>query len=415
MKTPLLGILAWVMFLGMGCDTPSPTTHRSAETHQDHEGHDSHGDEEPHDHGEHAPEPSHDDDHSDGEGSREVVHLSTEALSRTDIRLDQVKRGTLAGGIELPAEIELNPDRVAHISPLIEGQLLSVHAALGERVEARAKLAKLRSVELGQARSELRRSQSMRTLASQNLERQKKLRKEGISSERSLLEAQQTYEQANAEYNAAVSRLRVFGLSGGRGSNMTLESPISGVIVQRHATRGESVSPKDTLFVVADLSRVWVMGRAYEQQVSKVAPGMRATLTLSAYPSRTWTGKVDFVGATLDDETRTLPIRVELDNPDGTLRPGLFGSLRLVSGGDQDAVVIVPRAAIQTLENKTVVFVPGKERGSFSARPVTLGRESAGSVEIVQGVSPKERVVVEGAFVLKSELMRGELGHGHAH
>jgi cobalt-zinc-cadmium efflux system membrane fusion protein len=343
------------------------------------------------------------------------VHLSAEALSRADIRLGRVERGTLGGGVELPAEIELNPDRVAHISPLIEGQLLSVHATLGARVESKATLAKLRSVELGQARAELRRARSMRTLASQNLERQRKLREEGISSERSLLEAQQTYEQANAEYNAAESRLRVFGMRGGRGPDMTLESPISGVVVQRHATRGENVSPEDTLFVVADLSTVWVMGRAYEQQVSRVAPGMRATLTLSAYPTRTWTGTVDFVGATLDDETRTLPVRVELDNPDGTLRPGLFGALSLAPGRDEDAVVIVPRASIQTLENRAAVFVPGEERGSFAVRHVTPGREGAGFVEIVQGLRPGDSVVVEGAFVLKSELMRGELGHGHAH
>ena len=116
MKTPLLGILAWAMFLGIGCDAPSRTNHREAETHLDHDGHDPHEDKSSHEHGEHDPEPSHD-DHSDEAGSQKVVHLSTEALARTDIRLGQVKRGTLTGGIELPAELKLNPDRVAHISP----------------------------------------------------------------------------------------------------------------------------------------------------------------------------------------------------------------------------------------------------------------------------------------------------------
>jgi cobalt-zinc-cadmium efflux system membrane fusion protein len=321
----------------------------------------------------------------------------------------------LADGIELPAEVELNPDRVAHISPLIEGQLLSVHATLGERVEADTKLARVRSVELGQARAELSRTSSMRTLAKQNLERQRKLRQEGISAKRNLLESEQTYAQADAEYNAAVSRLRVFGLKGGRGPDMSLESPIAGVIVQRHATRGENVSPQDTLFVVADLSKVWVMGRAYEQQVSKIAAGMDATLTLSAYPSRTWTGTVDFVGATLDDQTRTLPVRVELDNPDGVLRPGLFGSLRLSDQTASGSSVVVPGTAIQTLEGQTVVFVPGNEARSFAAHPVTLGRESSGLVEVLEGLEPGDEIVVEGAFILKSELMRGELGHGHAH
>jgi cobalt-zinc-cadmium efflux system membrane fusion protein len=160
---------------------------------------------------------------------------------------------------------------------------------------------------------------------------------------------------------------------------------------------------------------VWVIGRVYEQQVAQVAPGMNATLTLNAYPGRTWTGTVDFVGATLDESTRTLPIRVELDNPDGLLRPGLFGSLRLASGQPTSTSVVVPLSAVQTVDNRTVVFVPGHEDGEFAAHPVTTGRENPRQVEVLEGLEPGARIVVEGAFILKSELMRGELGHGHAH
>jgi len=286
---------------------------------------------------------------------------------------------------------------------------------LGDRVEAETHLARLRSVELGQARAELSRTTSLRDVAEQNRDRQRRLREEGISSERSLLEAELAYEQADAERDAARSRLRVFGLRGGSGPDMTLESPIAGVVVERHATRGENVSPDDTLFIVADLSRVWVIGRVYEQQVAQVAPGMNATLTLNAYPGRTWTGTVDFVGATLDESTRTLPIRVEIDNPDGLLRPGLFGSLRLASGQPTSTSVVVPLSAVQTLDNRTVVFVPGDEDGEFAAHPVTTGRENTRQVEVLAGLEPGVRIVVEGAFILKSELMRGELGHGHAH
>lgn len=145
---------------------------------------------------------------------------------------------------------------------------------------------------------------------------------------------------------------------------------------------------------------------------------MNATLTLNAYPGRTWTGTVDFMGTMLDEATRTLPIRVEFDNPDGLLRPGLFGSLRLssnLSNQPTSTSALVPLSAIQTMDDLTVVFVPGHEDGEFAAHPVTTGRENARQVEILKGLKPGTQIVVEGTFILKSELMRGELGHGHAH
>lgn len=423
MKRTMLLVLTCVLAMGPGCKDSDGHDHEG-ESHEEHAGHDDHAGDE-HGHEEHAGEDEGHDDHGHGEerhddhghddGEEQVVRISPEVLSRNGIRLGTAEAGVLAGAFEVPAEVQLNPDRVAHISPLVEGQLLSVDVTLGDRVEAETQLARLRSVELGQARAELSRTTSLRDVAEQNRDRQRRLREEGISSERSLLEAELAYEQADAERDAARSRLRVFGLRGGSGPDMTLESPIAGVVVERHATRGENVSPDDTLFIVADLSRVWVIGRVYEQQVAQVAPGMNATLTLNAYPGRTWTGTVDFVGATLDESTRTLPIRVEIDNPDGLLRPGLFGSLRLASGQPTSTSVVVPLSAVQTVDNRTVVFVPGHEDGEFAAHPVTTGRENTRQVEVLEGLEPGARIVVEGAFILKSELMRGELGHGHAH
>lgn len=369
----------------------------------DHEGHD-HGPEK----GQHKGE-----EHKEGEDG--MVKISSQAISRSGLRVATVVEGSLKGSVEVAAEVQLNPDSVAHISPLVEGQLVDVKVTLGDKVEVDQELTTLRSVTLGQARADMSRAMALRNVARQNLDRQKQLRAEGISSERSLLEARFAFEEATAEQSAAMSRLRVFGVRGGSGPGLSLTSPISGLVLERHATRGESVSPQDTLFVLGDLSRVWVIGRVYEKQIAKVAVGMQATLTLVAYPSRTWTGTVDFVASALDEETRTLPVRVEIDNPDGTLRPGLFGTLRLATSEDSGKVALVPLTAIQTMENRPVVFVPGHEEGEFEMLPVTTGRASNGQIEILEGLSPGSGVVVEGGFVLKSELMRGQLGHGHAH
>ncbi len=375
--------------------------------HDDHD-HDEHDDHDDHGEGEHR-----EGEHGDGEHVDEVV-LDPDALEHNGIRIGTVQARAMGDAFDTPAEVHLDPDRVAHISPLVEGQLTRVDATLGDRVAAGAPLAELRSVALGQARAELERADAMRDVARTTLERQERLRAEGISSERALIEAQLALDQAEAEHDAARSRLRVLGAGDRGGAELELVSPIDGVVIERHATRGETVSPADTLFVIADLTRVQIVARVYEQDVGRVAVGMPASLSLRAYPGESFEGTVSFVAAAIDPATRALPVRVDLDNADGRLRPGMFGTLAL-SAPDGATVPVVPLGAVQQFEGASVVFVPGDEPGAFVPHAITTSRTAGGVVEVVDGLSPGDTIVVDGAFVLRSELTRDQLGHGHAH
>ena len=359
----------------------------------------------------------HDGKDHDGEGhDDDIVRLSATAVERAGIRVEPATRAVIGTTIDVPAEVQLNPDRVAHVTPLTSGQLREVRVTLGDQVTRGQPLAVLRSVELGRARAEYRRARAMLEVAESNFERQKRLRDEGIASQRAYLEALFRRSEARAERDAALARLQVFGVRGGTGPDMPLEAPIDGTIIERHATRGENVGPDDTVFVVADTRVVWVLGRVYERHVPQVAVGMDATLALRAFPGRTWSGKVTYVASTLDEKTRTLPVRVEIDNRDGTLRPGLFGTLHLHRAEEgEEPTAAVPEPAVQTIRDETVVFVPGDEPGTFRAVPVTTGRRAGGRVAILEGLAPGTPVVVAGAFVLKSQLVRDELGEGHAH
>lgn len=390
-----------------GSSKPDAAHGESKQTqHEEHEGHDAH---EAHDEAE-----EHHDEQGD-QGAEGTVRLSAVALKKSGVIVGKAGEGVLQDALDVPAEVQLPPDQVAHVSPLVDGQLLDVRVALGAQVKPGQALATLRSVALGRARAELTRMTSLRDVAKQNLERQEKLRAEGISSERSYLEAKSTYDQANAERGAALSGLSVFGANGGSGPDMTLVSPIEGTVVERHATQGENVSPGDALFVVANTSKVWVIGQAYERQLARVVPDMKATVTLTAFPSKSWEGKVDYIGATLSEGTRTLPVRVEIDNKEGFLRPGLFGSLQLFPGDMTGSGVLIPLTAVQELNGAAIVFVPEDEEGTFSMQAVTLGRENKVQVEVLSGLKAGSAVVVEGGFILKSELIRGQLGHGHDH
>lgn len=342
--------------------------------------------------------------------------LSPEAIARSGIRLEKVREGRAGESIEVPAEVQLNPDRVAHVSPLMTGQLQSISVALGDRVEAGQELAVLRSVELGHTRASLKRADAMLDIADQHLKRQETLRKEGINAQRDVLNARQAQAQARADRDMARSHLQVFGVRGGRGADMTLTSPLGGIVVKRHATRGEHVNADDTLFVIADINKVWVVGHIYEQDISSIHEGMPATLSLSAYPGQRWSGKIDYVSKVLDDHTRSLPIRVELDNSTQSLRPGLFGTLTFSTTGTPDkSPIVVPANAIQRINDQPVVFVQGALAGEYLARAVAVGQTRDGNVDVIDGLSIHERVVVDGAFVLKSEIMRHALGEGCAH
>lgn len=345
-------------------------------------------------------------------GPQTRVQLTQTAIETSGIRVQPVTWGTTHATLDVPCEVQFEPDMLAHINTLVDGQIVGVNVTVGDVVEVDDELATFRSVDLGQARADLIRATAIRDAAEENLERQEQLRDEGINSERSLLEAELAYEQADAERDAARSRLRVFGVSGGSGPDMTLESPVAGVIVERHATFGENVSPEDTLFVIADPSVVWVIGSLYESHVALVTPGMSAILTVNAHPGRQWSGVVDYVAVSMDETSRTLPIRIPISNEDGALRPGMFGTLTLGARADGPAAITVPLGAVQTLDNRDVIFVTGEEEGTFEARAVVLGQDLDGYVSVVEGLSSEDMVVVEGGFILKSELVRGQLAHG---
>lgn len=366
-----------------------------------------------------------------------VVILSAKAVERSGIELSKVEPGVLSEVIEAPAEIHFIPSKTAHITPLVSGNISDVHVKRGQKVKAGEVLAELSSMDLGEARARLTKAKAEVEVASSNAERQKQLAEEGIAAKRRQLEAEGTLRQAKAEYSAAQAYLSVFRTSGGAGAHMPLKSPIDGVVTAVHAVQGENVAADTKLFVVTDTSHVWAVGQVSEQDVAKVEVGLPAELELRAYRGKRWSGKVGFVPCELEESSRSLKIRVELENSSGKLRRGLFGTLFVKAGlgdeaptSDLDAgtsvdggssadggtlpasstVVSVPLGAVQKVGDRRVVFVEGDEENSFRAQSVKTGREADGRIEITEGLSRDARVVTKGAFTLKSQLLRSELG-----
>lgn len=352
---------------------------------------------------------------SEGEGHARSVQLSPAAMKRQQIRTGEVKKAALTGGVEAPAELTLPPDRLAHVTPIVTGQLARVPASIGDRVQAGDVLAVMQSVELGETRSALDQARAEVEVAQANFDRQKELREENIGAGRDYQQAKADLAQAEARMAAVRRRLSVYG-RGGRGASTPIRAPIDGVVLERHATVGEVAHPEDRLFVIGDPREVWVLGQVYPQDVERVREGARATLRLRAVAGRTWEGTLAYVAPALDPHTRTMTVRMVLDNPDGALRPGLFGTLSIApADGSAEPVPVVERGAVVGQGGRDVVFVPTGAKGAFAAREVTLGAHDDTRVEVRKGLEEGDRYVTDGAFVLKSELEEGALGEGHAH
>ncbi len=367
-------------------------------------GHDEHGDHE-----------DSSEEHAEGGHAEGVVKIDPAAVKRMGIEVATVEASAAVGGIAVPAEIQAESDRVAHISSVVSGQLASVTASVGDHVEPKQVLAKVRSIELGQARAQADRARANLQAAKADFARQEDLRKEGIGAQKKLVAARAELARAHAEVSAANRALEVYG-RGGSGSEVAIRSPIAGQIVERHASLGEVVEPSQVLFQVTDIKSVWAVGRVYQQNAGQVEVGAAASLTLQAHPGRSWQGTLDYVAPTLDEQTRTLAVRMVLDNPEGVLRPGLFGEISIAKDSGQAKTAPFIRAdALQKVGNDLVVFVPEPEIGSFHAVPVSVGQRSQGRVQVISGLKVGDKYVSAGAFVLKSERLRGELGEGHAH
>jgi cobalt-zinc-cadmium efflux system membrane fusion protein len=370
-------------------------------------------------HGEHE-QHAEPDEHGEPEGLPDKVELSPEAIKKAGVEVAVVEAGSLRDNVQTTAAVKHDVNRVAHIAPMVEGQISSIRAQLGDTVEAGQTLAVMRSIALGDARSAINEAEAGVEVARQNFERQKKLVDKGIAAERSFVEAQGALKQAEARFDAAKSRLRALGVAGGSGPTYPLKSHIDGTIIEQHASVGETKGPQDELFVVADQSQVWIIGQVPEQSAHAVKQGMDAVVTLDAYPERSWKGTVDWIASTIDPKSRLLPIRVELANPDDKLKPGMFGTIHLSASDGTRRVAVVSVDAVQQLDGQSVVFVPvvsesGEHEGEFRAEAVELGAESGGQVEVVSGLKPGAKVVTSGAFDLKAAMTAAGRSAAHHH
>ena len=357
------------------------------------------------------------DDHS-------VVELRSEAVEAARISVAPATEGRLSPTLTLPGRIALDPRREALVSAWMAGQVDAISVRPGDDVRRGGLLGTVQSPELGEAIAAYRAARARDDAADARLERLQRLEAQGVSSRSQVLEAEASHSEAEGALEAAEERLRILGVDPSIGdphkgehyvSHVPLRSPIAGKVLRANAAVGRNVNPGETLFHVGDLSRVWLLVDVYERDLGRVRQDQPVSFTVAAWAGETFQGTVEQVGDWVEPEARTVEVRVVVDNPDGRLKPNMFASATLsIEAEGTESGVALPAGAITELEGRPVVFVQTGE-GRFEARPVIVTDRSATEALVTSGVAPGDPVVIDGAFALKSELEKSELGEGHAH
>lgn len=349
------------------------------------------------------------------------IKMTVEVQKQNGVVVAVAKKQPIAGMISATGKVEANADRIAHVSPRISGKIVAVKASLGDSVASGQSLATLDSIELGEALNRYQQSKTKLALAQSNMDRIKALVEKKIAARKDIFQAETDYKTAQTELHTDEERLSLYGISasdlkgdGHKKPRLPVRSPIGGIITEKHAIVGELADPSKSLYTVADLSSVWVLVDIHEKDLAKVRRGQPAIVSVGAYPDQKLKGRITYIADLVDETTRTVKARIEVPNPGRKLKPEMFATVQLALSADAPPVLAVPEDAVQDLDGKKVVFVAENET-EFAARQVQAGRVSGGMVEIVFGLKDGERYAIKGAFILKSELKKGEVVDEHGH
>lgn len=380
---------------------------------------DEHGKGEAHvDHDDHAGEGSgsaqHHDEHDEKPGDPQTVRIAPEMIR--DLRVTTAKAEARAAGerVSVLAELRVNQDAYAEVASPSQARVVRVLVKAGDEVKANQPLVELTSGDMSKARAEVSAADARVALAKKNLERKKGLLAERLIPEREVIDAQNAVAEAEAARTVAAGAIRQFAGAEG-GSGLMLRAPVAGTVIDRDVVVGQLADPSKTLFRIGDLSKLWLVAHVFERDAVRVQIGTTGTASFAALPGKTVEGKIVWIGREVETTSRTVPVRLEVENPDALLRPGMSATVSIPVGETSGQVVAVPIAAVQRVGDKWSVFTP-KGPGEFEAVPVGRGRDLGGEVEILSGLTPGAEVVVDGAFLLKAEFdkARGE-GGGHDH
>lgn len=338
--------------------------------------------------------------------SPKLQQLRVESVSVRDMAVDEVIA---------PGKIDVNPNRVSRVTIPVTGKIVSVLVRIGDAVRQGQTVVLLESSEADaaisgalQADATLTQARAALIKAQSDYERAKDLfagdagpKKDVLTSEAALAQAKAALEQAEAARSQASARLELLGLKGQAfRQKIEIRAPVAGKVLEMSVVPGEYRNDTSSpIMTIADLSSVWVVSEVPESTIRMIEKGERLEVQLTAYPDQKFEARVTRIADTVDPTTRTVKVYAEVANSRGRLRPEMFGRIRHVDA--TRPMPAIPASAVVHAQRQTVVY---REitRGTYEPVPVTLGNRAGEYIGVLNGLTPKDRVVVDGAMLLKA-------------
>lgn len=340
----------------------------------------------------------------------ERIAYSAAFAKRAGLRLAPVTKAQLVPVVTAVGTVDFDPEHVAAVGTRLRGLVSRVVKFEGDTVEKGDVLAVIDSAELGEAQAAVSMLEAEKHAADVNLRRETELSEKNLSTQREAEVA--SVEAQKYQLLLGAARQKVSALAGGVGSRPSgrlgaheLRAPMKGTIVARGIAPGQSVESNLVAFRVANINHLWVELDVFEKNLAKIRVGDRVELSPLAAPQEVFEGRVARIGALIDAETRSAPVRVEVDNHDRRLRAGQAVNARIHAAGSEHASTLVPSGAITFVDGKPTLFVASGENAVRVVK-VEVGVTNGPETEIINGVKPGEQVVSDGVFALKSELFR---------
>jgi cobalt-zinc-cadmium efflux system membrane fusion protein len=333
------------------------------------------------------------------EASPTTTHRGNNLLATATF--DTAKLENARNELNLTGKITFNQDQVVKVFPLVGGHIETLKADLGDYVKKGQILAVIRSGDLADLEQQAVSARGQLAVAQKNQQVTEDMTKAGLSSQRELVASQEQLQAAKGEVNRVGERRRIVG---GTGSVYLVKSPMSGFVVEKTASPGMELRSDDpeNLFTVSNLDHVWVLANVYESDLANVHEGDAATITTISYPDKIFRGKIDKIFNVLDPDSKTLKVRVTLDNADYRLKPEMFANVSVTYAG-HDQRIAIPAGAVVFDKNRNFVVMVNKENQPI-VREVEIYKTIGGKTYLSSGVAPGDRVVTTNQLLIYNAL-----------
>jgi Cu(I)/Ag(I) efflux system membrane fusion protein len=345
------------------------------------------------------------DDQSSGPAAANQIKISTDKVQKLGVRTEVAKLRSLDRVVRAAGRIEPDERRVYAITPKFEGYVERLHVnATGQPVGKGQPLFEVYSPELVSAQREY-------AIAAQGVD---SLQEAGGEAQRGMRQLADSSLMRLKNWDISEEQIKALAKSGETKRTLTFRSPVAGIVTEKKALQGMRFMPGEALYQVADLTAVWVVADVFEQDIGLIKSGSKATVRINAYPDKAFTGAITYVYPTMNAETRTVPVRIEVANASQLLKPGMFAQVELPVAA-KGSVVTIPTSAVIDSGTRRIVLIQAGE-GRFEPREVKLGARSDTYVEVIDGVKDGEPVVVAANFLIDAEsnLKAAVGGFGHA-